>query len=124
MAKTTLKIIHENNSYAPGEWTSTTWTIKDDLTAIVNIRYYMNDEKDDDLQLKISEDKYNQLFDFLEEGKKGDKDVFALDGSGWEIHQYNSDGIQIYHRDHSYIYGIAGFEKMEKLLYSLNKRLK
>ena len=124
MAKTTLKIIHENNSYTPGEWTSTTWTIKDDMTAIVNIRYYMNDEKDDDLQLKISEDKYNQLFDFLEEGKKGDRDIFALDGSGWEIHQYNSDGIQIYHRDHSYIYGIAGFEKMEKLLYSLNKRLK
>lgn len=122
MTKTILKIIHENNAYEPGAWTSTTWIIKDDMSAIVNIRYFMNDEKDDDLQLKISEDKYNQLFDFLEEGKKDDKSVFALDGSGWEIYQYNEEGIQTYHRDHSFIYGIAGFEKMEKLLYSLNKR--
>ena len=58
MAKTILKIIHENNAYEPGAWTSTTWIIKDDMSAIVNIRYFMNDEKDDDLQLKISEDKY------------------------------------------------------------------
>ncbi len=122
MAKTVLKIVHENNSYAPGEWTSTSWTIKDNMAAIVNIRYFMNDEKDEDLQIKISEDKYNQLFDFLEEGKTEDKDVFALDGSGWEIDQYNDDGVKIYHRDHSFIYGIAGFEKMERLLVSLNKR--
>lgn len=122
MAKTVLKIVHENNSYAPGEWTSTSWTVKDDMTAIVNIRYFMDDEKDEDLQIKISEDKYNQLFDFLEEGKKEDKDVFALDGSGWEIDQYNDAGVKVYHRDHSFIYGIAGFEKMERLLVSLNKR--
>ena len=120
MSKVVLSAIHENNYFEPGAWENTTWTIRDDKSVIVNLRYNMNDTKDKDISIRISDDDYEKIFELLDEGKVQDKKIFALDGDGWSFKQFEN-GAKIYERRHGYIYGIAGFEKLERLLYKIIK---
>ena len=120
MSSITLVAIHENDCFTPGGWENTTWTIREDRSLICNLRYNMNDAKDQDISCKISEDDYENIFKLLEGGKLNDKKIFALDGDGWSFKQFENDS-KIYERRHGYIYGIADFEKLERLLYKVIK---
>lgn len=120
MSKITLVAIHENNYFSPGAWENTTWTIRDNKSVIANLRYNMNDSKDRDISIRISDDDYDKIFELLEEGKAQDKKIFALDGDGWAFKQFDEDA-KIYERRHGYIYDIEGFEKLERLLYKIIK---
>lgn len=120
MSKIVLTAIHENNYLEPGAWENTTWTIRDDKCVIVNLRYNMNDAKDKDISIRISDDDYEKIFELLNEGKVQDKQIFALDGDSWSFKQFEN-GAKVYERRNGHIYGIAGFEKLERLLYKIIK---
>ena len=120
MSEIILKAINENFVIAPGKWVNTSWTIRDDQTAIVNIRYDNNSSKDKDIDCKIPEDKFEQIFELLEKAKLEDSKIFALDGDGWEFTQYKN-GQKIYYRRSGYIYGLDHFELLAELLYKIIK---
>ena len=120
MSNISLVAIHENDAFELGRWENTTWTLRDDRSLICNLRYNMNDTKDRDIDCKISEDDYDEIFKLLEGGKQNDKKIFALDGDRWSFKQYEGDA-KIYERRHGYIYGIDDFEKLERLLYKVVK---
>lgn len=121
MSNIVLKINHDNSAMDFGKWTSTSWTIRDDCSMIMNIRYCMNDEKDADISKVISQDKYDLIFETLEQAKKEEhkSNICVLDGDDWSIKQYDENGIVIYDRMHFAIDGMPEFEKLEALLYSL-----
>lgn len=120
MSEIVLKVVNENFVLNPGKWVNTSWTIRDDQSAIVNVRYDNNSAKDKDFDLKIAEDKFEQIFELLEKAKQQDSKIFALDGDGWEFTQYK-DGKKIYYRRSGYIYGLDYFELLADLLYKIIK---
>ena len=71
----------------------------------------MNDAKDKDISIRISDDDYEKIFELLNEGKVQDKQIFTLDGDSWSFKQFEN-GAKVYERRNGHIYGLAGFEKL------------
>lgn len=120
MSNIVLTAIHENNYFKPDAWENTTWTIRDDRSAIINLRYNMDDSKDRDISIRLSDDDYEKIFELLDEGKTQNSQTCTLDGNSWSFKQF-SEGAKTYELRHCSIEGIEGFEKLEKLLYKIIK---
>ncbi len=112
---------HTATTIAPGAWTSTTWTIRNNRKVIINIRYNMNDAKERDLETTIAQDVFDDIFNTLELAKREDRKIFVLDSDEWAFKQYQN-GTQIYRRNSAAINGLMEFENLQESLEKIVKR--
>lgn len=110
----------------PTSWSGATYKIYDDLSVDIIDTYnaftydepYKVEEKH--YNCLISEENYEKIFENIELAKQDSTQVSACDGVMWEFKFYNN-GLEIWKREHGYIYGIQPLEEIVKILNSLPK---
>lgn len=97
-----------------GDIENTNWKIYDDLTVEVT-KKYIGTTKDVVKNYTINMEDYMRLIDSVDIAKSEDKKVNAIDGTVWNITEYDKGNI-IWKRELGYIYGIKSLEDMSNML--------
>lgn len=100
-----------------GDWEKTEWKIYDDYSVEIKVSYvpFGGIENYKEFIKTISKEKYEELMNYIEQGKSCDEKITACDGQAWSYAQY-SNNEKIWERELGYIYGIKPFEECAELL--------
>lgn len=114
-----LKIRHVNfGILRPNDWTEVVYKIYKDLSVDIEKTYNRLEQNVESIIKKLTPKDYKSILENIELTKVKEIIVEAMDGSAWEITQYENQE-KIWTRELGYIYGIKSLEAVAKVLMKL-----
>lgn len=127
MKEVVLKVTESNMGMkGPTSWSGATYKIYDDLSVdIIDTYNAFTYEEPYKVEHKyyncsINEEDYEMILENIELVKKDNTKVDACDGTMCEVKVYHN-GLEIWKREHGYIYGIKPLEEITGLIQTLRK---